>query len=217
MWSSARFQEYLRQRGRGSLWGGLIYPSMQRAVAGALTAAQGRVEPRGNSFELYGADFVLGRDFRPWLIEINASPTMRASTPVTARLCARVLEDTIKVVLDRRADRGCDVGSFELLGRQVRGVGPGAGGGPGPARLWPRPTSGPTGHRAQAEHGVPAQGLTQPSQHHSQPCSLCSPPTSRPPTWLAMALGPSGLSAPSGSAVSSCSEWALCPPPSVSF
>lgn len=122
MWSSARFQEYLQGRGRGAVWGSLIYPSMKRAITHAMKMAQGHVEARRNSFELYGADFVLGRDFRPWLIEINSSPTMHPSTPVTAQLCAQVQEDTIKVVVDRRLDRNCDIGNFELLWRQVSGA-----------------------------------------------------------------------------------------------
>lgn len=211
MWTSARFQEYLQQHGRGSLWSSLIYPSMKRAIANTMKVAQEHVEARRNSFELYGADFVLGRDFRPWLIEINSSPTMHASTPVTAQLCAQVLEDTIKVVLDRRADRSCDVGSFELLWRQVRGAGPGGWREPQPCPAVP-PTSGPTEHLVQAEHRAPAQGLTQPNRPPPPslaPSALHPPP--RCPTWLA--AGPSGLSAPLGTAVSSCSGRALCPTP----
>lgn len=119
MWTSSQFQEYLQQRGQGSAWGSVIYPSMKRAVAYTMQMAQGRVEPRRNSFELYGADFVLGHDFRPWLLEINSSPTMHASTPVTAQLCAQVQEDVIRVVVGRRDGRCCDVGNFELLWRQV--------------------------------------------------------------------------------------------------
>uniref|UniRef100_H2P4V0 Tubulin tyrosine ligase like 8 n=1 Tax=Pongo abelii TaxID=9601 RepID=H2P4V0_PONAB len=114
MWTSARFQEYLQRQGRGAVWGSVIYPSMKKAIAHAMKVAQDHVEPRKNSFELYGADFVLGRDFRPWLIEINSSPTMHPSTPVTAQLCAQVQEDTIKVAVDR----SCDIGNFELLWRQ---------------------------------------------------------------------------------------------------
>ncbi|XP_064223918.1 protein monoglycylase TTLL8 [Aotus nancymaae] len=114
MWTSTRFQQYLQRRGRGATWGSVIYPSMKKVIAHVMKVAQDHVEPRKNSFELYGADFVLGRDFRPWLIEINSSPTMHPSTPVTAQLCAKVQEDTIKVAVDH----SCDTGNFELLWRQ---------------------------------------------------------------------------------------------------
>ncbi|XP_049740951.1 protein monoglycylase TTLL8 [Elephas maximus indicus] len=118
MWTSTKFQEYLQRRGRGALWSSIIYPSMKRAITNTMKVAQDHVEARKNSFELYGADFILSRDFKPWLIEINSSPTMHPSTPVTAQLCAQVQEDTIKVVVDRKLDRNCDIGNFELLWRQ---------------------------------------------------------------------------------------------------
>ena len=49
-----------------------------------------------NAFELYGADFLLSYDLKPWLIEINSSPALGATTAVTTRMCAAMLEDIVR-------------------------------------------------------------------------------------------------------------------------
>ncbi|XP_017335088.1 tubulin monoglycylase TTLL3 isoform X1 [Ictalurus punctatus] len=119
MWSSAEFRSWLAASGRGGLWEDVVLPGMRRALIQTLLTAQDSVEPRKASFELYGADFLLGCDLQPWLLEVNVSPTMACSTAVTARLCPAVQEDTLRVVLDRRYDRNTDTGGFQLIYKQA--------------------------------------------------------------------------------------------------
>jgi tubulin monoglycylase TTLL3/8 len=118
MWSSDEFESYLRSEGHGEVWNRKIVPGMKQAILCVLLCTQDQVEQRKTAFELYGADFMLTEDLQPWLIEINSSPSMARTTRATAELVDEVLEDTVKVVLDRKQDRNCDTGMFELIYRQ---------------------------------------------------------------------------------------------------
>ncbi|XP_028302337.1 tubulin monoglycylase TTLL3 isoform X2 [Gouania willdenowi] len=120
MWSSSQFRTYLQQQQqREAEWELVVVPGMQQAVVHTLQTAQDYIEPRKASFELYGADFMLGNDLTPWLLEINASPTMACSTAVTSRLCPRVQVDTLKVVLDHSSNPSADTGGFRLIYKQA--------------------------------------------------------------------------------------------------
>ncbi|CAG7731388.1 unnamed protein product [Allacma fusca] len=120
MWDHYTFQAYLKSQDKPDLWDSVIYPGMKKAILGVLLASNEDIMIRKNSFELYGADFMLATDFLPWLIEINAGPSLAYTTSVTQRLCRQVMGDVIKVVIDRREDLNADTGMFELIYKQHR-------------------------------------------------------------------------------------------------
>lgn len=93
---SRLFLLFYRTKGHSEAWDELIYPGMKQGLVGSLLASQEAMDRRRNSFELYGADFMVMDDFSVWLIEINSHPDMSSSSAVTTRLCRQVMEDVIK-------------------------------------------------------------------------------------------------------------------------
>eukprot|EP01016_Furgasonia_blochmanni_P045421 TRINITY_DN6399_c0_g1_i1.p1 TRINITY_DN6399_c0_g1~~TRINITY_DN6399_c0_g1_i1.p1 ORF type:complete len:341 (+),score=84.83 TRINITY_DN6399_c0_g1_i1:63-1085(+) len=103
MWTCQQFSEYLSSlRGGVDVFKKEIQPGMKQIVAWSLLCVQDMVEQRKNSLELYGYDFMVDEDLRPWLIEINSSPDFSYSTKVTERLVKMASEDIVKVIVDYR-------------------------------------------------------------------------------------------------------------------
>lgn len=115
MWDTNQFKNYLRSIGHTNVFEKVVYPGMKQCITGAILLNQDNIDVRKNSFELYGADFMITEDFQPWLIEINAKPALFASTPVTAKMCPQVLDDVIKVIIDIPHNAKAKTGHFELL------------------------------------------------------------------------------------------------------
>lgn len=62
MWSDEQFRTFLSSQGRKAQWETVVVPGMKKAVIHALQTTQDLMESRKNTFELYGADFMLGSD-----------------------------------------------------------------------------------------------------------------------------------------------------------
>ncbi|KAK3249703.1 hypothetical protein CYMTET_7075 [Cymbomonas tetramitiformis] len=108
MWEVQQFVRYL-QRNYGEAEANAIWSKvnadMRSIVKMTMECAQAEVEARRGSCELYGYDFCIDSDFKVWLIEINCSPSLEHSTPVTERLCTSMMEDFVKVMVDLPEER----------------------------------------------------------------------------------------------------------------
>lgn len=49
-------------------------------------------------FELYGFDILIDANLRPWLIEVNGSPSMTANTPIDHALKVGILDDVFTIL-----------------------------------------------------------------------------------------------------------------------
>ena len=59
-------------------------------------------------FELYGFDVLLDDNLKPWLIEINASPSMTANTPTDFETKMGLLEDIFTILDIERVLNGTE-------------------------------------------------------------------------------------------------------------
>jgi tubulin monoglycylase TTLL3/8 len=61
-----------------------------------------KIDPfkRINTFELFGLDYMLDEEAKPWLIEINANPCLEISCSVLNRIIPALVENIWKVAID---------------------------------------------------------------------------------------------------------------------
>lgn len=127
MWHSEELAEYIREQTGSDLWEEKIKPKIKEIIMYSFECVQEIVEDRKNSVELYGFDIMIDDEYNPWLIEINSSPAMDYSTPVTECLVKEVMEDTIKVIVDynfasKKKKPQVDTGNFTMLCKTKKAV-----------------------------------------------------------------------------------------------
>ena len=52
----------------------------------------------GNCFELLGFDILIDEKFKPWLLEVNLSPSLSTDTPLDFKIKSGLLSDLFNLV-----------------------------------------------------------------------------------------------------------------------
>lgn len=52
-------------------------------------------------FELYGFDFMIDKNYKVWMLEVNSGPSLAESNEMVSSLLARMLDDLFKVTVDK--------------------------------------------------------------------------------------------------------------------
>lgn len=60
---------------------------------------------RNNCFEVFGFDIILDSELKPWLLEVNLSPSLACESPLDTTIKANLLADTFNMVGVKKFDR----------------------------------------------------------------------------------------------------------------
>ncbi|GMR59130.1 hypothetical protein PMAYCL1PPCAC_29325 [Pristionchus mayeri] len=86
-------------------------------IVNSLRCVEGLIIQDSHCFELYGYDVLLDEEVKPWLLEVNASPSLTASSQDDYRLKYRVLSHMLDIIdlEGKREGKEIHVGGFDLL------------------------------------------------------------------------------------------------------
>lgn len=75
---------------------------MKKIATDTIKAVSRKIDPfrRHNTFEIFGYDFMIDEDLKPWLIEVNTNPCLELSSPLLGRLIPSMVENAVKIAVD---------------------------------------------------------------------------------------------------------------------
>nr|XP_035977738.1 probable tubulin polyglutamylase TTLL9 isoform X2 [Halichoerus grypus] len=115
-WMLQRFRQYLASK-HGPEAVETLFSDMDNIFVRSLRSVQKVIISDKHCFELYGYDILIDQNLKPWLLEVNASPSLTASSQEDYELKTCLLEDTLHVVdmEARLTGREKRVGGFDLM------------------------------------------------------------------------------------------------------
>jgi tubulin polyglutamylase TTLL6/13 len=84
--------------------------------------ARGKTEASNMCFEVLGFDVMLDKAAKPWLLEINGSPSFSTDTPLDAEIKRQIISDAISLigVPNLITGKWTDIAQQKVEGRDVQ-------------------------------------------------------------------------------------------------
>merc|ERR1712216_778450 len=124
-WDLHHLKQYLLSKEDPEKVSELFY-AIQDVIIYSLLSVQKVMIQDKHCFELYGYDIMISSDLKPWLIEVNASPSLSANTPNDYGMKFALLDDMLTVLDCEKYLTGTEaqIGGFDLLYKNGSRVGP---------------------------------------------------------------------------------------------
>lgn len=102
-WTLSALLRHLKSQGRDTLQlmasiEDIVVKAILASANSVITACQMFVPNQNNCFELFGFDILIDEKLKPWLLEVNLSPSLGCDTPLDMRLKSAMLADLLTLV-----------------------------------------------------------------------------------------------------------------------
>uniref|UniRef100_A0A1A7YVK7 Tubulin--tyrosine ligase-like protein 5 n=1 Tax=Iconisemion striatum TaxID=60296 RepID=A0A1A7YVK7_9TELE len=102
-WSMSAVLRYLKQEGKDTT---LLMRQVEDLIIKAVLSAELQIAAackmfvphKTNCFELYGFDVLIDSDLKPWLLEVNLSPSLSCDAPLDLKIKASMIADMFSLV-----------------------------------------------------------------------------------------------------------------------
>jgi hypothetical protein len=124
-WSLGAFCKHLDQVGidMNLLWS-RIYDLIIKTLLCSENTIQQNMKKLGchrtNCYELFGFDVLIDSDLKPWLLEVNISPSMATDAPLDMMIKSTLCVDTFNLIGIKRFDRKRE--SLNKIKHRMKGV-----------------------------------------------------------------------------------------------
>ena len=95
------FENYLNSVSKAEKFSEIM-ENIKDIIKVSLLAVKNKLNPRNRQycFEIFGYDFIIDSEFKPWLIEVNTNPCLELSSPLLSQIIPRMIEDALSLTLD---------------------------------------------------------------------------------------------------------------------
>ncbi|CAD7950542.1 unnamed protein product [Amoebophrya sp. A120] len=97
-WSIRDLQFYLESLTGSRLRSKQVFRDMENLILVTLKSVQNSMINDKHCFELYGVDILLDGQLKPWLLEVNASPSLSTTTHEDRILKSRLIHDVMNIL-----------------------------------------------------------------------------------------------------------------------
>lgn len=110
MWNLGTLILYIESAtGDGHMWNEKIYPTMVRTIQSLFIMSVENIDLKPGRFELFGCDWLITDDYKPYLLEVQRPPGMGIFSPVSKTVCGTILQDMVKGKLVEKSAAKCFV------------------------------------------------------------------------------------------------------------